>query len=304
MSDYPTVPPGDGAAGAEADVGESRALPVLDRMPETTDREDGDPSDWQQAIADIRGGLARHALVLYLAWDTIRESHQRTIFGPLWAMVSVAIFVLGIGLLFGRILNLRAVAFLPYLATGYLVWLMIMNMINEGCFVFVRQKNLILSSDMPYSVYVFQTIVKSLITFLLGLPIVVGTLLWYGLPGVHMLFVAVAGLVIIAVNGFSACILLGIVSLRYRDVRETVRTLMRFLFFLTPIIWQADMLSNRAYLALFNPFTHFIALVRDPLLGTFPPLISWAVCLLITVAGLAAALTAFAKLRHRIPFWL
>ena len=294
---------GDGA-GAEADNAETQALPALDRMPETGDRDEYDPSDWQLAIADIQAGLARHELVLYLAWDTIRESHQRTFFGPLWAMASVAVFVLGIGLLFGEILHLRVVAFLPYLATGYLVWLMIMNMINEACSVFVRQKNLILSSDTPYSVYVFQNIVKSLITFLLGLPIVVGTLMWYGPPSIPMVLVAVVGLVIIAVNGVSVCILLGIVCLRYRDVRETVRTLMRFFFFLTPIIWQADMLSNRAYIAMYNPFTHFLSLVRDPLLGTFPPLISWAVCLLITAAGLAAALTAFAKLRHRIPFWL
>jgi ABC-type polysaccharide/polyol phosphate export permease len=119
-----------------------------------------------------------------------------------------------------------------------------------------------------------------------------------------MLLVAIAGLCVIVVNCFSACILMGIVALRYPDVRETIRNSMRFVFFLTPIIWQAEMLSDRAYLSQFNPFAHFIALVRDPLLGTFPPLISWVVCLSITAAGLAAALTVFTKLRHRIPFWL
>lgn len=304
MSDSTTIPPSREGAGSGADVRETDALQVLDGMPEMADRDDDDASDWQEAIADIRAGMARHTLILYLGWDAIREIYQRTIFGPFWLTLSVAVFVLGVGLLFGQILHIRAAAFLPHLATGYLAWLLITGTINDGSITFLRRKNLILSSDMPYSVYVFEIIAKNLISFLFGVPVVAGTMLWYGLPGFGMLLVAVAGLFVIVVNSFSACILLGTVSLRYRDVRETVRTFMRFAFFLTPIIWQPNMLSDLAYLVQFNPFTHFIALVRDPLLGTFPPLISWVVCLLITAAGLAAALTTFTKLRHRIPFWL
>jgi len=305
MNDNATVPPRDD--GAEADVRETDAPSVLDDMSDTADRDLDDPgdlSDWQLAIADIRAGMARHALVLYIGWDAIRESHQRTLFGPLWRTLSVATFVLGVGLLFGQILQIRAVAFLPYLATGYLAWLLIVGTISEASGTFLRQKNLILSSNIPYSVYVFENVARNLISFLFGVPVVAGTLLWYGAPGLGMVLMSIAGLLIIAVNGFSASIFLGIVSLRYRDVRETIRAIMRFVFFLTPIIWQPEMLSGRAYLAQLNPFTHFIALVRDPLLGTSPSLVSWAVCLAITAAGLAAALTVFAKMRHRIPFWL
>ncbi len=304
MNDNTTVPPSPEGARAGTNAPEPDAPQSPDGNSETDDREDVGLSDWQEAIADIRAGMARHALILYLGWDTVRDSYQRTLLGPFWLTLSVATFVLGVGLLFGQILGIRAVAFLPHLATGYLVWVLILGAINEGSGTFLRRKTLILSSDLPYSVYVFEVVVKILITFLFGAPVVVGTVLWYGPPGFAMLLVAVAGLFVIVVNCFSACILMGIVSLRYPDVRETIRNAMRFVFFLTPIIWRADMLSDRAYLSQFNPFAHFIALVRDPLLGTFPPLISWVVCLLITAAGLAAALTAFTKLRHRIPFWL
>lgn len=298
MNDNTTTPPSRESARAGAGSRE------LDALQKSDDREDGELSDWREALADIRAGMARRELILYLGWEAIRESHQRTILGPFWLTVSVAVFVLGVGLLFGQILNLRAVAFLPYLATGYLVWLLILGLINDGSVTFIRNRNLILSSEMPYSVYVFLVVVKNLIFFVFGVPVVIGLVLWYGVPSLDMLVAAVVGLFIIAVNGVSVAVILGIASLRYRDLRETIQTIMRFVFFLTPIIWQAEMLSSRAYLAQFNPFTHFIALVRDPLLGAFPPLISWLVCLLITAAGLAIAMTAFTKIRHRIPYWL
>ena len=77
--------------------------------------------------------------------------------------------------------------------------------------------------------------------------------IWPGWTGL----LAVPGLVLLCLNGIWMGLLLGIVSARYRDVPPIVASLVRILFFVTPIIWMPELMPGRALmLALvldFNP---------------------------------------------------
>jgi lipopolysaccharide transport system permease protein len=79
---------------------------------------------------------------------------------------------------------------------------------------------------------------------------------------------------------------------------------MRLAFFITPVIWIPDQLGERAYLALFNPFTYFLELIREPLLGRIPDAHTWALALAVTVVGCAATALVFSRFRSRVPYWL
>ena len=53
-----------------------------------------------------------------------------------------------------------------------------------------------------------------------------------------------------------------------------------------------------------NPFHHFLMLVRAPLLGEVPGLISWFVVLGITFGGWLATFVLFSGYRGRIAYWV
>ena len=101
---------------------------------------------------------------------------------------------------------------------------------------------------------------------------------------------------------------LGVVSARYRDVPPIVASLVRILFFVTPIIWMPELMPGRALmLALvldFNPFFHFVELVRAPLLGQAPELVSWLAVAGVTLGGWLLTFELLRRYRRRIAYWV
>ena len=79
---------------------------------------------------------------------------------------------------------------------------------------------------------------------------------------------------------------------------------MRISFFVTPILWMPEMLPNRAVFVDFNPFFHYLELVRAPLLGNVPQATSWFTVAGITVFGWLITLELFRRYRGRIAYWL
>ena len=56
--------------------------------------------------------------------------------------------------------------------------------------------------------------------------------------------VVIPGFALLAINGLWISILLGLVSTRFRDVPPIVGSFLQVLFFMTPIIWPAEMLGR------------------------------------------------------------
>ena len=115
---------------------------------------------------------------------------------------------------------------------------------------------------------------------------------------------AVPGLALLLLNGIWAALLLGVISARFRDVPPIVASIVRILFFVTPIIWMPGLMPERALVLDFNPFFHMVEVVRAPLLGTLPGLVSWLAVLGITLGGWIVAFEFFRRYRWRIAYWV
>ncbi len=113
------------------------------------------------------------------------------------------------------------------------------------------------------------------------------------------------GLLLVACNLFWIALLIGMLSARFRDIPQLVSNVLQVAFFLSPIIWSAEMLPpGRRYLADFNLLFHFIEVVRAPLLGETLHMISWLVVTALLIGGSTLTFVVFARFRARIPYWL
>ncbi len=82
---------------------------------------------------------------------------------------------------------------------------------------------------------------------------------------------------------------------------------MRIAFLATPILWMPGTMGRGGVMGaflVFNPFYHFIELVRAPLLGNPIAPLSWIVVLAITVAGFALARFFNRRFGRYIPLWV
>ena len=256
-----------------------------------------------RAWEDILAGWRRRQLWGTIGLDHIRQKYRRSVLGPFWITLSMGVMVSALGLLYGKIFQQDLQEYLPYIASGFVVWGLISNLVLDGTRAFIVAEPMIRQITAPISVYVYRSLWSNLITFAHNIWIYVLIALWFGVfPGWEVLWVLPA-LVLLLINGLWVGLLFGLIGVRFRDFPLIVNSVVQVMFFITPIIWRPQMLPERAIILEYNPFYHFVEILRDPLLGSVPGWDHWVAVLLITLLGWLLTLAAYARYRWRIPYW-
>jgi homopolymeric O-antigen transport system permease protein len=257
------------------------------------------------ALNDFTEGLRRWPLWVAMGWQDIKTRYRRSTLGPFWLTLSMGITVGAMGALYAGLFKLSLADYLPHLTLGLLFWTLISTALVEGCQTFIASEGFIKQVRIPFSAHVFRVICRNYIIFLHNLVVYIPVAILYGIVPGWVGLLTIVGLALIAVNAVWAVLLLGMVCVRFRDIPQIVASLLQVAFFVTPIIWHPGALSGRQFLVVrFNPFYHFLEIVRAPLLGQMPALESWLAVGLVTVVGWAFTAWFFRRYRARIPYWV
>ena len=255
-------------------------------------------------IRDFLYGLTLWRMFLYLGWEDIRQRYVRTFLGPLWLIIGTGIWIAVMGFVMASLFGNSIASTLPFIAAGTLIWTFIASSMNDGCMLFINIANVIHSFNLPVSVHVLRFMVRNFIILLHNLVILLVVFLLCRVDVNMNTFLALPGLFILTLNALWIGAVLGILNTRFRDTQQIVVTSMTVLPFVTPIFWQKAFLKKHFWIANANPFYHAVEIVRAPLLGQVPSMLSWAVMLVITCLGMALAMVVFGKYKHRIIYWL
>lgn len=256
------------------------------------------------ALLDLVQGARAFRLWGLLAWQDVRQHYRRSSIGPFWITISMGIMVMALGLLFSTVFNTSLADYMPFLATGLVVWSLMASLVNDGCRAFVDAESIVKQINLPLSTHGYRVACRALIIFAHNL-LILAIIAWLfpTRPG-WVALLAAPGLALLCLNGVWACLLFGLVSARFRDVPLITANLMQVSFFLTPVFWRPEALPERAALLQFNPFYHFLELVRAPLLGQAPGMVSWLVATGIALAGWLVMFIFYCRCRQRIAYWL
>lgn len=254
---------------------------------------------------DVIDGLGMSEVWRAFAWDEMQQRYRRSVLGILWIFVAYAVFVGTIAFFFAGFAKMGAHQFIIYVALGYATYQFLVGNITDGCQVFSASGNWIKSTTLPYSIYVYKSIFRSVFTVALQLLVALGVMIYFGWRPTWLSLLSLPAAAIFLLDAVAIQYFLGLFGARYRDIPHLVTTIMRVLFFMTPILWvREEMRGIRATLADVNPLTHFLEIFRAPLMGAEPRLSSWAVVLISSaVIWLAAAIAAW-RMRRRLPFWV
>ena len=193
------------------------------------------------AFKDIKDGVGSVYIWGVLGWQDIKQRYRRSLIGPFWLTISTGAMIGGMGPLYGRLFNLDISTYFPYLAISFILWMFISGLINDACVAFIAAEGHIKQIKLPLTVHILRMVWKNLIVFAHNLVIIFAVLLiWPPTIGWHVLTVP-WGVLAIAINGVWLGILLGLLCARFRDIPQIVSSLLQIVFFLTPVIWKADM---------------------------------------------------------------
>lgn len=257
------------------------------------------------ALADIKEGLLQWRIWLLLSWQDIRLRYRRSTLGPFWITLSMAITIGMTGILYGSLFHSNLAEYFPAFSSGMLVWSFISASISEGSHIFIESESFLKRLKLPFSTFVFRTVVRNGIVFLHNSVIFIPIALIFHVPFHFCTLIAFVGLLFVIYNSITVGIILAVLGTRYRDISQVVNSLIQVIFFLTPIMWTSRMLpENYQFIVRFNPVAQFLEMVQKPLIGQLPSFYAFYVTLLVSIASTALALYLFSRFRGRITYWL
>jgi ABC-2 type transport system permease protein len=284
---------------------------------------------FSRAVEDLRQGFAQRELWGHLGWQDIKQRYRRSVIGPLWITLSMAVTAAGLGLLYSQLFGTPIGTFLPYLTVGFIVWNFMLGCMTEGADTFIANEGLIKHLPAPLTVYALRTVWRLALMFLHNLLVYAIVLVIFfpdlvqdgyvlsengpGQPGLDWTIVlAIPAFALLALNGTWVALLFGIISTRYRDIPQVIGALTQLLFFMTPIVWPVDLITRKlgtgaewmVWVAELNPMYHFIQIIRAPLIGSQQSWHHWAVVGGITIVGWALAMLAMRNYRSRVSYWV
>src|SRR5277367_4257931 len=92
---------------------------------------------------DFKNGICDFRIWGTLAWHDIRQRYRRSVLGPFWFTLSTVIMVTVLGTLYSTLFKQDIRTYLPYLASGLVIWQYLSSCILEGCSAFISNANLI-----------------------------------------------------------------------------------------------------------------------------------------------------------------
>lgn len=241
-----------------------------------------------------------------LAWNDIKLRYRRTTLGPLWITMGLGATVFSVGILYGLLFGNELSNYLPYLTAGLISWTFVSTSISEGCAVFLGAAALIRSVPVPFVVHVYRMLARQLIMAGHNVLLMFVLSLMFPPPLNANFLLFVPGLLLATITVFGLVLFLGTLGARFRDVQLIVTTAIQLIFLLTPVMWDPTSVKGVGlrYVADLNPFFHLVEVMRRPLLGQAPQLLSWFFVFLEAAVSLVVGMAFYAKYRQRIPFWV
>src|SRR3954451_22750378 len=89
------------------------------------------------ARTDLVDGAKAWRTWWVLADNDVRQRYRRSLIGQFWMTISMGATILGIGLVFSIILKRSIQDYLPFLATGMIIWTFLSQSVNDLVAAFV-----------------------------------------------------------------------------------------------------------------------------------------------------------------------
>jgi ABC-type polysaccharide/polyol phosphate export permease len=219
----------------------------------------------------------RRELLKSLTQRELRGKYKRSVLGWAWSMLnpisSLVIFTIVFGWILpgGKVIgNPSGIKnFTLYLACGLLPWNYLAGGIGTSTGALLAQSGLLKKVFFPREYVVGATVMSWLVSFSIELTVLIfafaltGKLRWHLLP---MLLVIITFQTLL-ILGFS----LGLSALNvyFRDVQHLLGIFLQVWFYLTPIVYQLQLIKNKSATAAawysINPMLHVVDGYRDVL---------------------------------------
>lgn len=257
-----------------------------------------------RALPHVFAELYRHrTLTEILVQRELKARYRGTALGFLWSFVNPLMMMAIYIFVFHFTMRLPVPHYGAFVLTGLLPWNAFVAGVLEGMNALVANGNLIRKVALPAEIFPLVAVSANAAHFLLSLPVLLLVLWGSGVglgPGILWL-----PLLLLEQFVYATClaVLLSSLAVQFRDLVHIVPNLVMMLFYVTPIIYPANMVPARlAPLVRYNPLAGLMENYRAVLLeGGSLALGPYGLRLVVGLTALGLCLRLFRARRDLYP---
>lgn len=207
-------------------------------------------------------------LIEVLISKELKIRYKNTVLGYFWSLANPIAFALTFFVAFKNALRIDIENYILFLLIGLFPWQFFANAIGQAPSMFVANANIIKKVIFPRFLLVFGLVGNHAFHFALTIPILIVFMLFYHVIPSGILIIGIPILFVnqlLLVSGLS--LLISSLNLFFRDMENLTMVLCNLLFYLTPVLYERNMVPEEYQIILsLNPMTNIVELWRALLL--------------------------------------
>lgn len=248
----------------------------------------------------------RHIILALVQKDLVVQ-YRRSFLGVLWAVLMPLGVTLIIAFIYSTLWSQEITYFVPYLFSGLTPWTFLVEACRGGAMSYISAEGYIKQLPIDLEIFPTRTTLTAMVNLLMGLVAYVIVLLIlsprYLTVWSLMTFPA---LLVFFLLGLSLATIAATAQTYVRDFDPLQSLLLQGLFYITPILYDFNMIRARgmSFVYQYNPFFYFIQILREALMGQAPNGQLWLIALGILAVVLSFAVWLFLRTKRKIAFKL
>lgn len=245
-------------------------------------------------------------LLFSLVLNELKLRYRNSALGFLWTIINPLFYLLILAVVFSKIIRFQIENYTIFLFSGLTSWLMIQQTITIATASIVNNQALIRRVYVPKMVFPLSNVIARYIDHAMLTAILVLFMAVFKAPYTPYLLLLPVVVLLHFFFTLGLSLLSAVADIKVRDVQHIVAILFQALFYITPIIYSAEILPAK-YRPLFlaNPFYYFVESFRYPVYyASLPP---WEIALpavLLTAVAFGAGFFIFSKKERYFVFYL
>lgn len=251
----------------------------------------------------------RRWLIAYFIRRQLSQSYRSSFLGFGWMVLTPLMLVALYTLVFSEIIGLRfrtiegdsTLNFGLYLYCGLIPFLAFSEALGQSVRSIKGNATLVQKVVFPVEILPLTTAITGFVTHTVGLGVLIAVVAVVE-QRLHWTIVVLPLIMVLQLLfTLGLCYLVAVLGVYLPDIRETIRAMVRAMFFVTPIIWPASMVPDHLqFIVTYNPLAFLVGAYRDLVLnGEIPNAAAIFWFALVAGALLAGSFVLFVKNKQR-----
>lgn len=213
-------------------------------------------------MAALQALWAYRGFVLGSVKREFQSKYLNSLLGVAWTVIQPLSMILVYTIIFSQIMRAKlpgvesSFGYSIYLCAGILTWGLFAEIVSRGQNTFLEHGNLLKKLSFPRLCLPITVVATALLNFAIIFSLFTLFLIITGTYPGWVFFAIIPVLVVQVIFAIGLGITLGVLNVFFRDVGQAFGVILQFWFWLTPIVYPASILPEKAQALLaYNPMT-------------------------------------------------